>query len=74
MFKEKTYTMTFIVAFYFIMHIGCIGVSNFCFQRRKLPYDAREQINDRSKNERGSWDAYKLVREGRGRVERGSLK
>ncbi len=24
---------------------------------------AREQINDSSKNERGSWDAYKLVRE-----------
>ena len=24
---------------------------------------AREQINDSSKNKRGSWDAYKLVRE-----------
>lgn len=36
----------------------------FAFKEENSPtIMAREQINDSSKNERGSWDAYKLVRE-----------
>ena len=36
----------------------------FAFKEENSPtIMAREQINNSSKNERGSWDAYKLVRE-----------
>ena len=33
--RIKTHFIDVFLAFYFIMQIGCIGVSYFCIQRRK---------------------------------------